>query len=199
MTESQSSSSILKIMRSRRKPALFTRMSSAPNVSTACSTSRRAPSQSATSSWLAMALPPAAAISSTTCCAGLASAPVPSAATPRSFTTTAAPSFASCSASARPSPRPAPVTIAALPSSISLEPLDNRARGQRSAAAHRDQRDPLAGALELVQGSRDQAAAGGADRVAESDGAAVHVHLVHVRLVHLRPGEDDGGKRLVYL
>src|SRR4029434_6823595 len=44
-------------------------------------------------------------------------APVPSKCAPRSFTTTFAPSLAKRSASSRPMPRPAPVTIATLPSS----------------------------------------------------------------------------------
>src|SRR5262249_30399894 len=62
------------------------------------------------------ARPPAALISSTTCCAGVTSAPSPPALPPRSLTTTAAPSDASNSACVRPIPRPAPVTIATLPS-----------------------------------------------------------------------------------
>ena len=55
---------------------------------------RCAPSQSATSSKFAIAEPPAAVISSTTCWAGEGSDPVPSVCPPRSFTTTLAPSAA---------------------------------------------------------------------------------------------------------
>jgi hypothetical protein len=58
----------------------------------------------------------AARISSTTSCAGPVSAPRPSPDTPRSFTTTLAPSAANASACARPMPRPAPVTITMRPS-----------------------------------------------------------------------------------
>src|SRR5215212_7191924 len=45
MTASQSASSILTSMRSRRMPALLTSTSSLPKAETACSISRRAPSQ----------------------------------------------------------------------------------------------------------------------------------------------------------
>ena len=65
-------------MRSRRMPALFTSTCRSPNVSMAVLIIRWAPSQSATSSPLAMASPPAARISSTTSWAGPASAPEPS-------------------------------------------------------------------------------------------------------------------------
>ena len=57
---------MLTSIRSRRMPALFTRMSSRPNASTACATSRRAPSKSATFSPSATASEPSASISATT-------------------------------------------------------------------------------------------------------------------------------------
>src|SRR5213080_3934350 len=117
MTASHSSSLMLKIMRSRRMPALFTRMSIAPNSLTAVSTMRSAAAKSATLSALATARPPRARIASTTSSATRREAPRPSTSAPRSLTTTAAPSAASSSAMARPMPRPAPVTTAALPSS----------------------------------------------------------------------------------
>ena len=69
-TASHSASSMLKSMRSRRIPALLTRMSRVPYLSIAVCTKRRAPSQSATSSVFATASPPSAVISSTTVCAG---------------------------------------------------------------------------------------------------------------------------------
>src|SRR5215470_1063016 len=69
---------------------------------------------------LAMALPPAAVISSTICCAGPASLPEPSTATPRSLTTTAAPSRARRLATDLPIPRPAPVTIATRSSRVPI-------------------------------------------------------------------------------
>src|SRR5215471_4368357 len=59
-------------------------------------------------------------ISSATSWAGVLSAPSPSRAPPRSFTTTLAPSLARSSASPRPIPRPAPVTIATFPSSAPI-------------------------------------------------------------------------------
>ena len=71
---------------------------------------------------LATALPPASAISATTSWAGPLSVPEPSTATPRSLTTTDAPSLASSLATDAPMPRPAPVTIATRPSSRPIEP-----------------------------------------------------------------------------
>src|SRR5215469_4439923 len=71
----------------------------------------RAPSRSATEPPLATA-----SISATTSFAAWLEPPLPSTAPPRSFTTTRAPRRASSSAWALPSPPPAPVTIATLPS-----------------------------------------------------------------------------------
>src|SRR5580765_9065217 len=102
-------------MRSRRIPALLTRMSTRPKRSTACSTMRPAPAKSATFSPFATASPPSASISRTTSCAGPSSAPSPASDAPRSLTTIFAPARASASACSRPIPRPAPVTIATLP------------------------------------------------------------------------------------
>src|SRR5688572_8074564 len=125
-------------MRSRRMPALFTTTSRPPKVSTAWSTMSLAAAKSLTSAPLTTASPPIAVISSTTCCAGVVSAPVPSRSPPRSFTTTLAPCSASIKAYSRPMPRPAPVTIATRPSHIPLisSPLLGTAgswhgRGQR--------------------------------------------------------------------
>src|SRR4051812_30205346 len=73
--------------------------------------SAAAPSQSAMSSVLATAWPPASRISSTTICAGASDEPSPSRDVPMSLTTTRAPSAAKASAWARPSPPPAPVTM----------------------------------------------------------------------------------------
>src|SRR6266550_5580578 len=146
MTASHSSSVMLKIMRSRRMPALFTRMSIAPNSLTAVSTMRSAAGKSATLSALATALPPRARIASTTSSATRREAPRPSTSAPRSFTTTAAPSAASSSAIARPMPRPAPVTTAALPSSRPISGLLRR-RGVHEPLEHRRGRQ----AIELVE------------------------------------------------
>src|SRR5258708_737564 len=120
MTASHSSSLVVKSMRSRTKPALFTSTSRRPKVSIAVCTSARAPSQSAMSSVFAIASPPSARISSTTCCAGPVLAPLPSPATRGSFTTAGAPSCAKPSACSRPMPRPAPVTMTMRPSQMPL-------------------------------------------------------------------------------
>src|SRR4051794_36443598 len=116
MTASHSSTDIVVSIRSRRKPALLTSTSSPPNDSIAVCTSRPAPSQSAMSSVLATASPPAARISSTTCWAGPADEPSPSREVPMSLTTTFAPSAAKANACARPRPLPAPVTMTTRPS-----------------------------------------------------------------------------------
>src|SRR3990172_4493961 len=102
-------------------PALFTRMSIPPKLSSAVSMMRPALSNAATESWLAAALPQAARVSAATSSAGGASLPEPSIAVPMSLTTTAAPSRASSIAVARPMPRPAPVTTATLPASVTLK------------------------------------------------------------------------------
>ena len=44
-----------------------------------------------------------------------------------------------------------------------------------------------------------QLGAGAAERMAEGDGAAVHVDLAHVGLELLLPGQHDRGERLVDL
>src|SRR3954470_17817 len=116
MTASHSSSVMFVSMRSRRMPALLTRAWRSPNVSTAVLIRRCAPSHNEMSSPLATASPPMPLISCTTCCAGLRSPPVPSTFPPRSLTTTLAPCRANDSACSRPMPRPAPVTMAILPS-----------------------------------------------------------------------------------
>src|SRR3954451_14526331 len=122
MTSSHCCSVIVKLIASRRIPALFTRMSRRPCVSTAVPIRLCAPSHVETSSAFAVAVPPAATISSTTACAGASSVRSPSRATPRSLTTTTAPSAARSIASPRPMPRPAPVTIATLLSSVPIRP-----------------------------------------------------------------------------
>src|SRR5215471_11312096 len=76
--------------------------------------------KSETSLRLATALPPPRLISSTTWCAGVESGLLPSSATPRSATTTLAPSRASKRATPDPMPRPEPVTTATRPSSLPM-------------------------------------------------------------------------------
>src|SRR3954447_14779319 len=145
MTASHSSSVMLTRTRSRRMPALLTRMSRSPKCSTAELIRRCAPSQSATLSPLTIASPPMASISATTCCAGVMSVPVPSLAPPRSFTTTFAPSAAKNSACSRPIPRPAPVMIATRPSSELMTPNDNQATVLRA----KRERDGASGVREV--------------------------------------------------
>src|SRR4029453_4927889 len=101
---------------SRRMPALLIRMSTVPNALTASRTMLCAPSRSLTEPPLAIASPPAALISATAPSPALLEPPLPSTAPPRSFTTTLAPRRASSSACDRPSPPPAPVTMATFPS-----------------------------------------------------------------------------------
>src|SRR6516162_8517999 len=99
-------------------PALFTRMSTRPKVSSAVATIFSALPGSLIEAVEAIASPPAFLISLTTVCAGPASVPAPSRLAPMSHTTTRAPSCANNSAMPRPIPRPAPVTIATLPATI---------------------------------------------------------------------------------
>src|SRR5277367_3857781 len=80
-----------------------------------------------------------------------------------------------------------------------LDALDDGAGRQRTTGTHGDQSRALVGALQLVQRGGDQPAAGAAHRMTERDRAAVDVDLVHVRVVHPRPGQHDGGERLVDL
>src|SRR5579875_3390481 len=112
ISSSNAASSVSEMSSQTRIPALFTTTSRRPSSSTVRCTSAPIASQSATEAVSTTARPPAARISSATACAELA--PVPPT---RLLTTTVAPSAASASACARPSPVPAPVTIATLPSS----------------------------------------------------------------------------------
>src|SRR5437868_15032720 len=57
---------------------------------------------------------------------------------------------------------------------VTSQTLDDRPRSHRAARAHRDECCGLVASLELVEGSGDEAGAGGADRVTEGDGGAVH-------------------------
>src|ERR1700730_1322079 len=124
---------------SRRIPALFTTIARLPNSSMACWMMRSPPSAVATLSRLATATPPAARISSTTCSAGFDS-PAPGS-PPTSLTTTRAPRRASSRAWLRPSPRPAPVTIATSPSNSS----------RAVVMATPDHREPAADAQDLAR------------------------------------------------
>src|SRR5271166_2969824 len=117
MTLSQSDSLALAKVWSRRMPALLTRMSARPKCLMASSNTDWPPSRVAMAAPFATARPPSALIASTTLSAIDLSAPEPSRGPPRSLTTTAAPSRANSLAYASPSPPPAPVISATLPSS----------------------------------------------------------------------------------
>src|SRR5881398_2988709 len=79
------------------------------------------------------------------------------------------------------------------------EELDQRARTEATAAAHRHEPDLLVRALELVEQGRDQPRAGRAERVPQRDRAAVDVDAVHVRIELAAPSGDDRRERLVDL
>ena len=100
-------------------PALLTRTSRRPNVSTARVDERLPRRPSSPRRWCRRSRPRRRRRSRpTTSDAGSASAPSPSIDPPRSLTTTLAPRSASRSACARPMPRPAPVTTATRPSKL---------------------------------------------------------------------------------
>src|SRR5690349_13108525 len=80
-----------------------------------------------------------------------------------------------------------------------LQPLEDRDVGLAAALAHDLEAVAAAGALELVEQGGHQAGAGGADRVAEGDAAAVDVDLLVRDVELLHPGEHDGREGLVAL
>src|SRR5262245_26309840 len=127
---------MLTIVRSRRIPALLTSTSRAPYSSIAWRTIRCAPSQSATSSVLTIASPPAARISSTTSWAGPRSGRLQSSDPTRLLTTTRAPSCANSRAYSRPSPRPAPVMIATRPSRLGMRFSPGRPEARVEQTVH---------------------------------------------------------------
>src|SRR6266536_1196712 len=113
MTRSHSSADIVKIIRSRSTPALLTRTSKLPYPSSAAARRLAPVDHSLTSPALTTASPPVALISSAT---------VWTLSPGRSLSTSRAPARASAIDSARPSPLPAPVTIATLPSRVIAAP-----------------------------------------------------------------------------
>src|SRR5215472_6781067 len=161
---------MLKTIRSRRIPATLTSTSSLPNSSMACRIIASAAAWSVTSAVLAAARPPASLISLATWCAGPASWPVPSTSTPRSFTTTAAPSRANSFAIPAPMPRPAPVTTATLSSSRPTGHLLHVSRpivGLPGQAQHPLGHDV---ALDLAGAGGDRGAPAGQERVLPAPG-----------------------------
>ena len=117
MTGSRNSGVIFWKVLSRRIPALLMTMSTCPNESRAVWTIASPPSGVATLSVLGTASPPASLISSAASSAGpFEPSPEPSTDPPRSLMTRRAPRSARTLACSSPSPPPAPVMIATLPS-----------------------------------------------------------------------------------
>src|SRR3954454_9886103 len=77
--------------------------------------------------------------------------------------------------------------------------LDDHVVALAAARADRGAAEPAAAALELERERPEDPGAGGADRMAERDGAAVHVDLVLVDAEHPDRVEHHGGERLVDL
>src|SRR5437870_5054414 len=77
--------------------------------------------------------------------------------------------------------------------------IQDRRGGLAEADAHRREAVAEVALLHLVEQRGEQARARASERVAERDGAAVDVHAGEVPAQLLRPGERDGGERLVDL
>ena len=125
-TASQSAGVILWNMPSRRNPAGLMMASRPPKVSIACCTMAWTAARLVTLSELAAASPPAARMAAAVSSAGLAEpSSSPATETPRSFTSTLAPSRAANMAHSRPMPPAPPVTSTTLPSKtpMTLSPL----------------------------------------------------------------------------
>src|SRR6185312_1163048 len=81
-----------------------------------------------------------------------------------------------------PSLRSAPSKLRLVGETTSVHALDDDRGGHAAAGAHRDEAALQVAALELVEHRADQHRTGGADRMAERHGAAVHVDLLAVEL-----------------
>ena len=68
--------------------------------------------------------------------------------------------------------------------------LDQERVALAAAGADRRQPEPAATAAQLVHERREDARAGGADRVAERDRSAVDVHRLRIGAEHLAPSSD---------
>src|SRR5438067_3436845 len=77
--------------------------------------------------------------------------------------------------------------------------LQDRARTEAAAAAHRDKRVGAIDALELVHRLGDQECARRTERVPDGDGPAVQIHLLVVGIELALPGQHDRRERLVDL
>src|SRR5919109_2318288 len=77
--------------------------------------------------------------------------------------------------------------------------LDQKRVALSAARADRSEAETTAVSAELVDHRPEDSRTRRADRMTESDGAAVHVHLLRIGAKHLRRVEDDRRKRLVQL
>src|SRR5688572_461601 len=80
-----------------------------------------------------------------------------------------------------------------------LHPLDDRRRAHAGADAERHERRRLVRSLELVEDGAEDHGAGGAERMAHGDGAAVHVDDLRVQVEGLRVAQHDRGEGFVDL
>src|SRR5258707_15340943 len=83
--------------------------------------------------------------------------------------------------------------------SFSSYPLDHRSGAHAAADTQRHQSGVEVAPLELVDHRPQDHRAGGTERMAEGDGAAVDVDLLRVELEGLHVAEHDRGERLVDL
>src|SRR4051812_48784691 len=102
-------------------------------------------------------------------------------------------------ATARASPARARSTRSGTDDASALRDTHDQGVALPTATAQRGGPDAAATALELEGEVQDHAGAGHADRVAERDRAAVHVHLGVVETELARRGDADGGEGLVEL
>ena len=77
--------------------------------------------------------------------------------------------------------------------------LDEDGVAPAAARADRGEAEPAAVSAQLVHHRREDAGAGGADRMAEGDRASVHVDALRVGAEQLGRVDDDGGEGLVEL
>ncbi|MPN52862.1 hypothetical protein SDC9_200525 [bioreactor metagenome] len=82
---------------------------------------------------------------------------------------------------------------------MSAQGLEDARRAHSAANTHGDQGVGLAGALQMGQRLAGKDAAGGAQGVAQGNGAAVGVYLFRVQLQRADAGNGLGGKGLVEL
>src|SRR5579875_3394041 len=109
----------------------------------------------------------------------------------------------SSSVTAMPAPMmPAPMTAARLMSydtGASLEPLDDGGDALAAADAEGGEAEPLVEHFQVVDEVGDEAAAAGAERVAQRDGAAVGIELTLVNAELADDGDALRGEGLVQL